>query len=79
MKKNNPLLKFICSIGDIMIIWSLPFVFIVFFWVCTLGSFAYLDVVHSVPFGVCDTFYSIISLIVYCAMKGGEDEISIIQ
>jgi hypothetical protein len=79
MKKSNSLLKFICSLIDIMLIWSIPFAFVIFFWLCSLGSFSYREVIRENAFIGCDAIYSLISLIIYVCMKGGDDEIKIIQ
>ena len=59
-------------IANLLALWTIPYVIVLFFMVITGFAFTYSEVVHSEVFIVISFFYNLLTLITYMAM--GDDE-----
>jgi len=62
-------MNLIKHIANILALWTIPYIFVLFFMTITAFAFTYSDAVTSGPFIVFSTLYYIISLMMYFIMS----------
>jgi len=66
-------MNLIKHIANLLALWTIPFVFVLFFMMITGFGFTYSQAINSEVFIIMNTIYSISMLIAYMVL-GGEDD-----
>lgn len=66
-------MNLIKHIANLLALWTIPFVIVLFFMVITGFGFTYNDAINSNPFIILNTIYSISIFLVYIALGHEED------
>ena len=66
-------MNLIKHIANLLALWTIPFVFVLFFMIITGFAFTYNQSITSGPFVVMNTIYSISILMVYITLGHEED------
>jgi hypothetical protein len=70
-------MKLIKHLANLMFLWSIPFILVVFFWLLTGMSFSYTDAVTSSVWVVVYAFYFMMIFIMYMVSVDEEDALAL--